>query len=80
MARVREVLDDPLIGRVAVPQLISGHWICLAGEGWYTFTPSRDHLGDVVAAMLVAAGLGAEIDPYGLDVLFEEMCWSSEND
>lgn len=64
-----------MISKVAVPQLVTGHWVCLTADGWYTLTDSRDHLADVIAAMLVAAGLGAEIDPDGLDVLLDALCW-----
>lgn len=67
-----------MIGKVAVPQLVTGHWVCLTADGWYTLTSGRDHLADVIAAMLVAAGLGAEIDPDGLDVLLDAMCWGDE--
>lgn len=75
VARVREVLDDRFIGRVAVPQLMDSPWMSLTGTGWYTFSSGRDHLADVIAAMLVAAGLGAVIDRSGLDVLLDAMCW-----
>lgn len=34
VARVREVLDDRMIGKVAIPQLLTGHWICLTEDGW----------------------------------------------
>lgn len=38
-----------------------------------THSDNRDHLADVVASMLVAAGLGAEIDLDGLDVLLDAL-------
>lgn len=72
---VQEMLDDRMIGKVAVPQLLTGHWICLTEDDWYTLTDSRDHLADVIAAMLVAGGLGAEIDQDGLDLLLDATCW-----